>query len=238
MNRDVDFARSEQGNSRLLTITGEIDLSAAGRFSHELGTLVTDAGDKGLVDLSGVTFIDSSGVRELLAARRAAAALGAQLLLVNPSAACRRVLEISGVWNEFGIAADSDVAPQLREALMRLNLDVASLSEGRRFVARTLRAWEVDEDTIEPILLVANELVANAIVHAHSAPVLSLEESGADLLLRVADESPDLPVTRQATLDSDGGRGLILVEALSDQWGIDTNDSGKIVWVTFAGAFG
>ena len=38
-------------------------------------------------------------------------------------------------------------------------------------------------------MLVANELVANAIVHAQSAPVLSLEESGADLLLRVADDS-------------------------------------------------
>ena len=40
-------------------------------------------------------------------------------------------------------------------------------------------------------MLVANELVANAIVHAHSAPVLSLEAAGSDLLLRVADESPN-----------------------------------------------
>ena len=124
-----------------------------------------------------------------------------------------------------------------REALVHLASDVASLGEGRRFVARTLRDWNVDESRIEPVLLVANELVANAIVHAQSAPVLSLAESGADLLLRVSDESRALPVPQAPTTDDDGGRGLILVEALSDRWGIDTDAGGKSVWVAFAGAF-
>ena len=124
-----------------------------------------------------------------------------------------------------------------REALVHLPSDVASLGEGRRFVARTLRDWEIDETRIEPVLLVANELVANAIVHARSAPVLSLAESGADLLLRVADESRVLPVPQEPTTDEAGGRGLILVEALSDRWGIDTSDGGKSVWVAFDGAF-
>lgn len=124
-----------------------------------------------------------------------------------------------------------------REALVHLASDVASLGEGRRFVARTLRDWNVDEARIEPVLLVANELVANAIVHAQSAPVLSLtESSGGDLLLRVSDESRALPVPQAPSTDDDGGRGLILVEALSDRWGIDTDAAGKSVWVTFAGA--
>jgi two-component sensor histidine kinase len=125
-----------------------------------------------------------------------------------------------------------------REALVHLESDVASLGEGRRFVARTLRDWNVDESRIEPVMLVANELVANAIVHARSAPVLSLTESSSgDLLLRVSDESRALPVPQAPTTDDDGGRGLILVEALSDRWGIDTGDAGKSVWVAFAGAF-
>jgi anti-sigma regulatory factor (Ser/Thr protein kinase) len=114
---------------------------------------------------------------------------------------------------------------------------VASLGEGRRFVARTLRDWNVDESRIEPVLLVANELVANAIVHAHSAPVLSLTESDGELLLRVSDDSSALPVPQAPSVDDDGGRGLILVAALSDRWGIDADASGKSVWVAFAGAF-
>ncbi len=124
-----------------------------------------------------------------------------------------------------------------REALVHLASDVASLGEGRRFVARTLRDWNVDESRIEPVLLVANELVANAIVHARSAPVLSLAAAGDDLLLRVSDESRALPVPQAPAVDDDGGRGLILVEALSDRWGIDTDAGGKSVWVAFAGAF-
>jgi anti-sigma B factor antagonist len=63
--------------------------------------VVADGSGTALVDLSGVTFIDSSGVRELLAANRQAEAMGMRLQLVNPSAACKRVLEISGVWDEF-----------------------------------------------------------------------------------------------------------------------------------------
>ena len=97
---DVDFARSEVADARSLVVSGEIDLSSAGRFAQELTSVVGDGGTAS-VDLSAVTFIDSSGVRELLAANRQAEAMGMQLQLVNPSAACKRVLEISGVWDEF-----------------------------------------------------------------------------------------------------------------------------------------
>ncbi len=90
---------------------------------------------------------------------------------------------------------------------------------------------------MEPALLVANELVANAIVHARSAPVLSLEADGSDLFIRVADDSRSPPVTQPPSTDEWGGRGLILVEALADRWGIDTCATGKTVWVAFEGAF-
>jgi len=124
-----------------------------------------------------------------------------------------------------------------REALVQLTSDASSLGEGRRFVAQTLRAWQVDESRIEPVLLVASELVANAIVHAGSAPTLSLEGSGTDLMLRVADGSEILPVARARAANEGGGRGLMLVQALADRWGIDASSSGKTVWVAFEGTF-
>jgi len=123
-----------------------------------------------------------------------------------------------------------------REALVHLAPDASSLKAGRTFVTSTLRDWNVDEARIDPVVLVANELVANAIVHAHSAPVLSLAAAGADLVLSVADESSDLPVARAVGGDDIGGRGLIVVDALVDRWGIDTHPGGKTVWAAFAAA--
>jgi anti-sigma regulatory factor (Ser/Thr protein kinase) len=124
-----------------------------------------------------------------------------------------------------------------REALVHLTPDASSLREGRGFVAETLRDWDVDETRLEAVLLAANELVANAIVHANSAPVLALERDGSDLLLRVTDTSLAPPTPREVTIEASGGRGLLMVEALADAWGFDTHSSGKVVWVTFTGAF-
>jgi anti-sigma B factor antagonist len=100
---DVEYAHSEQAGSPVLAVTGEIDLSSAARFARELATLLDDESNTVRVDMSAVTFIDSSGVRELLAAQREADATGTRLVLANPSAACRRVLEISGVLTEFAV---------------------------------------------------------------------------------------------------------------------------------------
>jgi anti-sigma B factor antagonist len=97
---DIVLERSERGGRPALVVSGEIDLAVAGRFAQELENLVGDTGGTGLVDLAGVTFIDSSGVRELLKAKRAA---GGELSLLTPSASCRHVLEISGVWSEFTV---------------------------------------------------------------------------------------------------------------------------------------
>jgi anti-sigma B factor antagonist len=100
---DVVFEQSEREGGRVLAVTGEIDLAVAARFGRELETLVADSGGSGSVDLSGVAFIDSSGIRELLKARGAAQSAGGDLWLLNPSTACRRVLEISGVLGEFSV---------------------------------------------------------------------------------------------------------------------------------------
>ena len=97
---DVLFERAERGGRPALVVSGEIDLAVAARFAQELESLVGDTNGTGVVDLAGVGFIDSSGVRELLKAKKAA---GGELSLLTPSPSCRHVLEISGVWNEFTV---------------------------------------------------------------------------------------------------------------------------------------
>lgn len=99
---DVVFDRgTEPTGLPVLAVAGEVDLAVAERFAAELSAVIAEAQHAAVVDLSGVAFIDSSGVRELLLANRRTVEAGGMLVLRAPSPACRRVLEISGVMGEF-----------------------------------------------------------------------------------------------------------------------------------------
>lgn len=83
----------------ILSVSGEIDLSTAPR----LGLAVADAVADGVplvLDLTGVSFLDSAGARVLALAERAGVAQGAPLLLV-PSEFVSRVFEIAGLEPAF-----------------------------------------------------------------------------------------------------------------------------------------
>src|SRR3954469_25190995 len=58
-----------------------------------------------VVDLTGVTFIDSSGLRVLVEAHQTRAANGSRLVLRAPSAAVQRLLEISGLAGHLDVTS-------------------------------------------------------------------------------------------------------------------------------------
>lgn len=79
-------------------LAGEIDLAAAPRVESAIEEAV--AGEEGvdiLIDLDAVTFLDSTGLRVLVAAHARCAGEGRRLTLVNPSTAVSRILEITGL---------------------------------------------------------------------------------------------------------------------------------------------
>ena len=73
---DLTVARDERG-ARRLTLRGELDLATAPRLEHALA----DAGEDVVLDLRGLTFMDSTGVRVLLEAAEAA---GPGLRMIAP----------------------------------------------------------------------------------------------------------------------------------------------------------
>jgi len=102
---DVSFVRQPTADGRsVLAVSGEIDLAVAARFAEVLTEFIEASNGEALVDLAGVGFMDSSGVRQLLIAHRTAADRGAELVLVAPSETCRHVLQVSGAWGEFKVA--------------------------------------------------------------------------------------------------------------------------------------
>jgi len=90
-----------------LTLRGELDLATA----PELEQLVTesiDAGQEVVVDLRALEFMDSSGIRVLVAAHARAGRLGTRLFIIRPGAgsAVAKIVEVSGLDGELNIVED------------------------------------------------------------------------------------------------------------------------------------
>ncbi|MFE3634316.1 SpoIIE family protein phosphatase [Streptomyces sp. NPDC059168] len=101
----------------------------------------------------------------------------------------------------------------------------------RRFTRRTLRTWGVSPDTVDAALLVVSELVTNALVHTGGPVRLDLSLVNHRLRLAVADTSPRSPVQPTSIgWEATGGRGILLVEAVSAAWGTVPVSGGKQVW--------
>ncbi|MFJ9738489.1 SpoIIE family protein phosphatase [Streptomyces sp. NPDC101166] len=101
----------------------------------------------------------------------------------------------------------------------------------RRFTRRTLRTWGVPADAMDAALLVVSELVTNALVHTDGRVRLDLGLLNHRLRLAVTDASPRTPVKPPGlTWEATGGRGILLVEAVSDTWGTVPVSGGKQVW--------
>ena len=83
------------------------------------------------------------------------------------------------------------------------------------------------------VVLLAGELVANAVVHARTEMELRVELRGDRLHIAVHDGSPRLLHLVPAGAVDGGGHGLRLVEEVAKAWGVHQHpDGGKVVWCT------
>lgn len=112
-----------------------------------------------------------------------------------------------------------------------LPCDVARITETRRLVRTALAAWGMD-DMADVGCLIVSELASNAVRHAGGRHMHVTVSRLAPKQVRVAvtDRSRTLPESRAARETDTDGRGLAVVEALSDRWGTDQLPWGKRVW--------
>ncbi|PWI20332.1 PAS sensor protein [Streptomyces sp. Act143] len=106
-----------------------------------------------------------------------------------------------------------------------------AVGQARRFTRRTLRSWNVPADAQDAVLLIVSELVTNALVHTDGRVRLDLTLVNHRLRVAVADASPRTPVKPTSIgWEATGGRGILLVEAMSAAWGTVPVSGGKQVW--------
>lgn len=116
-------------------------------------------------------------------------------------------------------------------ASLRLFADLDAPSQARAFVRDFCRASGFPDDFCDTSVLLVNELVKNAVVHAGAGPFVEIQRVDGGLRFAVYDTSPILPTQRLPSLEAENGRGLMLVERLANTWGIQAHASGgKYVW--------
>jgi PAS domain S-box-containing protein len=112
----------------------------------------------------------------------------------------------------------------------RLPCNSASPGVARRFVVDVLVGWGLGQFQ-ETVRLLVSELVTNAVRHTATELMVRLMVDGGCLRCEVVDGSPVVP-TPSLTVqpDATSGRGLMLVDLLSERWGVDDHPTGKVVW--------
>lgn len=109
-----------------------------------------------------------------------------------------------------------------------------SASKARDFSCQHLVAHDL-RYLVDDVRLVVSELATNAMVHARTPFAVTLSSMDGGVLLVVRDGSTSVPARGAPNVLDMGGRGLVLVEMLSREWGVTANaDGSKSVWASFA----
>ncbi|MFD3836983.1 SpoIIE family protein phosphatase [Streptomyces sp. NPDC058642] len=236
------LVRRADGSCRRVPVEGGLPLGLSaefGRLEYPVGTVELDPGNTlmlctdGLVETPGADLDD--GMQTLTA-----------LIASGPADVRDLADRLIDVAEERG--GDDDVALLLlrRRGLDapqsggRLQQHVASgdpeaLSEARHMIRAAVRGWGA-RDRADEIELVADELVTNALMHTEGSAIVTLRAlAGSDRRLRVEveDSSSALPRRREAGESGVSGRGLLLVDLLTDVWGVEARGGGKCVWCEF-----
>ena len=115
-------------------------------------------------------------------------------------------------------------------SVRRFRRQPESVPAARRFVRDVLR--DQPRDVREAVELMATELATNCVQHAKTSFELTINHGQEQIRIEVSDTGPGHPVSRSPTPKERRGRGLRLVEAMSDSWGVDPSSRGKTVWFT------
>jgi anti-sigma regulatory factor (Ser/Thr protein kinase) len=128
------------------------------------------------------------------------------------------------------LAVEHAVTPS-RSAALEVPPEPTAPGRVRQWMSGLLGDWEVPEAVLAAAVLCTSELTTNALLHAGTPARVELDLSGERLLVSVADSGTRGTVTRAHTdALSSRGRGLGLIEQLSDGWGTDPSVRGSTVW--------
>lgn len=117
------YASGSVDGRDVIELQGEMDIHSTPEFTTAaLAVLdhMCSSGSVLVVDVSGLTFMDCSGVGALLSVRRAASARGHQVLVAGASGSVQRLLRLTAMESRFSVELPTIVLPRREEADPRL----------------------------------------------------------------------------------------------------------------------
>jgi len=93
----MDTRITSQSGVTIVEVQGKLDTTNAHTFQAQMLKAIDDGSAKVLIDCTNLGYVSSAGLRSILAAGKKTKALGGKVLLCNPNAMVREVLEITGL---------------------------------------------------------------------------------------------------------------------------------------------
>ena len=129
-----------------------------------------------------------------------------------------------------GMAQRTVVRARRTPPELALPASMTSVRRARRFVREHCTGFGMSAAACDEVLLLASELVTNAILHGRSEVRVGVSCVDFHVRVTVHDENSRRPVRVSQDPDALDGRGLALVAALASSWGVDDEVEGKAVW--------
>jgi len=228
-----------------VALYGTLDTGSTVRMMVTLRDCLAEAPSVLIVDMQYVTVADEASLRPLLELVADARTWpGARVALCCATPAAKAMIAAAAMKEGPDMYPDVTSATDAARSLPLSVRDVLTLlpaaeapARSRRFTHDTCARWGIGRvgNLAE---LVTSELVTNAVMHARTAMTVTLRLVDNRLHVAVRDGDPR-PMQRPAPGNAGGpqdehGRGLLLLDAMTDSWGCNPTADGKVVWASIA----
>jgi anti-sigma regulatory factor (Ser/Thr protein kinase) len=226
--------RPEQGLPvGILRVTGELDPMTSDALGRAVGRLLALQPTAVLVDIAGLVIREASALHVLDEVACATAEWpDVPIVLCGADPAVTAGLSCESISRAESCAealAAIGEEPEPRRIRARLRPVPDACRQVRQLVNQACATWQ-RRDAAATAALIATELVANVVRHAHTTMEFTMALRDGRMCLAVRDGSHRLPRPADPTLKDAGGRGLRLVRELTESWGVLPVTDGKVVW--------
>jgi anti-sigma B factor antagonist len=218
----------QSGSGTTIKLTGELDSATCAALIERFEETARPPGTREVVlDFAGVSFIDSAGMRAIIAIERIATQRELSLTISPPPSAVTELLQITGIADHVTLTPRSDEALPSAPLIERMELEFPrnSRAPGRaRAELRSVLPGRLSDADRATLTLLTSELVTNAVIHpapgVEGAVGLRISAYADRVRVEVGDAGAgfDLQTLPPRPRES-GGHGLIVVEGLSNRWG-------------------